>query len=276
MSVGDIVRAQQNVWDWFVFQNPLAAAILIIALIAEVNRSPFDLPEAEQELTAGFMTEYSGMKFATFMMAEYLGMIAVSMIAMSMFFGGYNLVLVDQAPILGPLILIGKVVACLIGFVWIRATLPRIRYDRLMMFGWKVMLPLALLAVAWTAVSMLIGDLFGNPVAYGIIAGVVFAVFLIGGIMVFRRMAAESAESSVPGTEDIDPVISGEPRTVGQLGAEVVGALLAIPFGLYALLIGSLKSMQKMGETPAEAEQSKAIQPAGSDTKTPAKGSGSD
>ena len=78
MALGDIIDAQRNIWDWFVFQNPLAAAVLLLALLAETNRAPFDLTEAEQELTQGYMTEYSGMKFALFMMAEYLGMIAVS------------------------------------------------------------------------------------------------------------------------------------------------------------------------------------------------------
>jgi NADH-quinone oxidoreductase subunit H len=111
MSVGDIIQAQRGTFlSWFVFQNPLAAAILIVALIAEVNRAPFDLPEAEQELTAGFMTEYSGMKFALFMMAEYLGMIAVSIVIASLFFGGYQdgFGLVDSLPILGPLVIIGR------------------------------------------------------------------------------------------------------------------------------------------------------------------------
>ena len=114
----------------------------------------FDLTEAEQELTQGYMTEYSGMKFALFMMAEYLGMIAVSLVAIAVFFGGYHLWPMDGLPILAPVIFILKVVLVLCGMIWIRATLPRIRYDRLMMFGWKVMIPLALLAVAWTAVAL--------------------------------------------------------------------------------------------------------------------------
>ena len=102
MSLGDIMDAQRNIWDWFVFQNPLAAAVLILALLAETNRAPFDLTEAEQELTQGYMTEYSGMKFALFMMAEYLGMIAVSLVAIAVFFGGYHLWPMDGLPILAP------------------------------------------------------------------------------------------------------------------------------------------------------------------------------
>src|SRR5690606_7262019 len=167
LNVRDIIDAQGGLLvNWFFFQNPLAAAILCIALVAEVNRAPFDLPEAEQELTAGFMTEYSGMKFALFMMAEYLGMIAVSLIAVSLFFGGYNtgFGLESGAPIVAPLVMLGKVVLCLIAFIWVRATLPRIRYDRLMDFGWKVLLPLSLLAACWTAIAVVLGDVFG-PVA---------------------------------------------------------------------------------------------------------------
>ena len=110
MAIGDIIDAQRNIWDWFVFQNPLAAAVLILALLAETNRAPFDLTEAEQELTQGYMTEYSGMKFALFMMAEYLGMIAVSLVAIAVFFGGYHLWPMDGLPILAPVIFILKVV----------------------------------------------------------------------------------------------------------------------------------------------------------------------
>src|SRR5690606_25308222 len=111
-----------------------------------------------------FMTEYSGMKFALFMMAEYLGMIAISLIFATLYLGGYQdgFGLVNSIPILGPLVLIGKVVLLLIFMVWIRATLPRIRYDKLMQFGWKVLLPLALVAVVWTAIAVVLGDAFQN------------------------------------------------------------------------------------------------------------------
>jgi NADH-quinone oxidoreductase subunit H len=263
MSVGDIIAAQSpSPLHWFVFQNPLAAAILIIALVAEVNRAPFDLPEAEQELTAGFMTEYSGMKFAMFMMAEYLGMIGVSMIAMSLFFGGYSIGfgIVEAVPALAPLVMIIKIVLCLIGFVWIRATLPRIRYDRLMSFGWKVLLPLSLVAVIWTAISVTLAVEFRSTTAYAIFAGVVFVLVLIGGVFAFRSSAQEESAE----TAEADPVITGERKGVGNALLMVVGGILAIPFGLYAALIGLLRSLQKMGdlpaETPADAETT-AIQP---------------
>lgn len=154
MSLVDIVESQKPVW--FVFVQPLAFLIYFIAALAEINRSPFDMPEAEQELTAGYHTEYSGMKFALFFMAEYIKMIAISMIGSSLFFGGYRGPFVDQFPALGPLYLFIKVAAILFVIIWIRATLPRIRYDRLMQFGWKVLFPLALLNVFVTGVVLIL------------------------------------------------------------------------------------------------------------------------
>jgi NADH-quinone oxidoreductase subunit H len=149
MSINDIIVAQKDLW--FVVLHPLAAVIYMTAAIAEINRSPFDMPEAEQELTAGYHTEYSGMKFALFFMAEYIKMIAISMIGASVFLGGYQGPFLDQAPWLGPIWLFIKVIAILFFIVWLRATLPRIRYDRLMAFGWKILFPLALLNVMVTA-----------------------------------------------------------------------------------------------------------------------------
>lgn len=239
MSLGDIANQQVFIWDWYLFQNPLAAALLFIALLAEVNRSPFDLPEAEQELTAGFMTEYSGMKFATFMMGEYLGMIAISMIFASLYLGGFQdgFGLVNSIPVLGPLVLIGKVILLLVVMVWIRATLPRIRYDRLMSFGWKVMIPLALLAVAWTSIAVVVGDLFASPVAYGIAAGIFFVV-VVGAAAAFLR-AAGTAEEEDP--FEVDPVITGERRGLGWYGLMAVGGLLAVPFVLWNFTIKALE-----------------------------------
>ena len=150
MGINDIVNAQQHIW--FIVYQPLGAIIYMIATVAEINRSPFDMPEAEQELTAGYHVEYSGMKFALFFMAEYIKMIAICMIGASLFLGGYWGPGVAAYPWLGPLYLFIKVVLLLFVLVWIRATLPRIRYDRLMAFGWKILFPLALLNVMVTAV----------------------------------------------------------------------------------------------------------------------------
>ncbi len=157
MSLIDIVNAQHQMgwWRWLLYQ-PLGPFIFLIASVAEVNRAPFDMPEAEQELTAGYHTEYSGMKFALFFMAEYIKMIAVSMIAATLFFGGFRGPFIDQLPWLGPLYLLIKVLILLFFMIWIRATLPRIRYDRLMAFGWKVLLPTALLNVFITALILVL------------------------------------------------------------------------------------------------------------------------
>ena len=157
MSLGDIVNAQRGIW-YIVFQ-PLGAFIFYVAALAEVNRSPFDMPEAEQELTAGYHTEYSGMKFALFFMGEYIKMIAVSAIFAALFLGGYRGPFVDQFPLLGPLYLAAKIIVSLGLMIWIRATLPRLRYDRLMSFGWKVLLPLALVNVFLTAIVIVVFNL---------------------------------------------------------------------------------------------------------------------
>ncbi len=151
MSLVDIVNKQREI-GWFVIYQPVGAIIFWVATLAEVNRAPFDMPEAEQELTAGYHVEYSGMKFALFFMAEYIKMIAVSAIAATLFFGGYLGPGIDTFPWLGPIYLFIKVFLLLFGMIWVRATLPRIRYDRLMAFGWKLLLPVALLNVFLTAV----------------------------------------------------------------------------------------------------------------------------
>jgi NADH-quinone oxidoreductase subunit H len=155
MSINNIVEAQHRMGWFFIFQ-PLGLIIFWITTIAEVNRAPFDMPEAEQELTAGYSTEYSGMKFALFMMAEYIKMIAVSIILATLFFGGYLGPFVDKYPLLGPVYLFIKVFILLFLMIWVRATFPRIRYDKLMRFGWKFLLLVALLNVFLTAVLIVL------------------------------------------------------------------------------------------------------------------------
>ena len=161
LDMNAIVDQQKQVW--FFFLQPFGAIIFMITALAEVNRAPFDMPEAEQELTSGYNTEYSGMKFALFYMAEYVKMIVISALAVTFFFGGYREPLplfvtqalpflsVDTTPWLGPLYFTLKIIALLIVQVWIRATLPRFRYDRLMKFGWLVLLPISLAWVMMTA-----------------------------------------------------------------------------------------------------------------------------
>jgi NADH-quinone oxidoreductase subunit H len=167
MSLTDIVNAQKDVW--FAVLQPVGALIFMITTLAEVNRAPFDMPEAEQELAAGYHSEYSGMKFALFFMAEYSKMIVISMIAATLYFGGYRefwflqgtILSVDRFWWLGPIYLLLKVVVLLFFMIWIRATWPRIRYDRLMAFGWKVLLPLSIVVVLLTAVGIILVQQFG-------------------------------------------------------------------------------------------------------------------
>lgn len=155
MSLKDIAVAQGGGW-WYILLQPVGFFIFIIASLAEVNRAPFDLPEAEQELTAGYHTEYSGMKFALFFMAEYIKVIAVSAFAATFFLGGYQGPGVAQHPWLGPLYLFIKIVVLLFWAIWMRATLPRFRYDRLMAFGWKVLFPVSFANLLLTAVVVII------------------------------------------------------------------------------------------------------------------------
>jgi len=154
MSMVSIVEKQQET-AWFIVLQPLGFVIFFLAILAEINRAPFDMPEAEQELVGGYHTEYSGMKFALFFMAEYIKMIAVSAIAATLFLGGYSGPWVESIPWLGPIYLLLKIFILLFVFIWIRGTLPRFRYDRLMAFGWKIMLPAALITVFLTAVVIM-------------------------------------------------------------------------------------------------------------------------
>ncbi|GAB1722368.1 MAG: NADH-quinone oxidoreductase subunit NuoH [Nitrospira sp. CR1.1] len=168
LSLVKITEAQAGgFWNWFIIAMPFpqifAFVVYVISSVAETNRVPFDLPEAESELVAGFFTEYSGMRFAFFFIAEYANMILVSCVAAALFLGGWN------APypgtLLGHLGLDGlawienvvwfaaKVYFFLFLFFWLRATLPRLRYDQLMRFGWKVMLPIALGNIVLTAIA---------------------------------------------------------------------------------------------------------------------------
>ncbi len=157
MSLADIVENQQNFMWYFIPLLP-TAIVFFIAVLAEVNRSPFDMPEAEQELVAGYHTEYSGMKFALFFMGEYVKMFSMSAIFSTLFLGGFAGPFVEQIPWLGPVYLLIKIIFCLGIMIWVRATLPRFRYDRLMKFGWKVLLPIALVNILLTA---LIISIFG-------------------------------------------------------------------------------------------------------------------
>ena len=147
LSLVDIVRAQSHVW--FVVTQPVAFVLFLIAGLAETNRSPFDLPEAEQELIAGYQTEYGGFAFAMFYVGEYVGVITMGALSATLFLGGW------QGPWHPSVIwFLIKVFAVVFVFVWIRATLPRLRYDQLMGFGWKVLVPVGLANLAVTGLAL--------------------------------------------------------------------------------------------------------------------------
>jgi NADH-quinone oxidoreductase subunit H len=200
MSLYEIVEKQATMW--FAVIQPVGALIFLIVTLAEVNRAPFDMPEAEQELTAGYHSEYSGMKFALFFMAEYQKMIVISMIAATLFFGGYRefwflqgtILSVDRFWWLGPIYLLIKVVVLLFFMIWVRATWPRIRYDRLMAFGWKVLLPLSLAIAFISAAGVLLADELQNPLWLASIPVVSAVVGLFTVAMIYRDLRRKAYE----------------------------------------------------------------------------------
>lgn len=162
-----IVDQQGGFWfgflpRWNIFLQPLGFLLFVIGGIAETNRAPFDLPEAEHELTAGYQTEYGGMKSNMFYMAEYVDIFLVSAVATTLFLGGWHGPFAHQVPLLGVLWFLVKVFFFVFAFIWIRATLPRVRYDQLMDLGWKIILPLALLNLLLTALIVLIWPELGG------------------------------------------------------------------------------------------------------------------
>ena len=150
LNLESIVGQQHSLW--FVFLQPMGFLLYFTGALAETNRLPFDLPEAEAELVAGYHTEYSGMRFGLFFMAEYINMVTVCSLATVMFLGGWMAPFFFLPNWLGPIWFVGKVGLLLFIMIWVRWTFPRLRYDRLMQFGWKVLLPLGLVNILLTSV----------------------------------------------------------------------------------------------------------------------------
>lgn len=176
---------------WLFLSQPLACIIFAISALAETNRAPFDLPEAEQELGAGFHTEYSGMRFSLFFMAEYIAMITVSAVLITVFFGGSALLpwLPHDSFFAAESLLwfVLKITVCMFCFIWIRATFPRFRYDQLMNIGWKVLLPLAMMNLAITVVGVVFQfPWWGYTVA---VCGTVAVLYAVGKLS--RRHESE-------------------------------------------------------------------------------------
>ena len=220
MSMADIVDAQQGRW----LLVPLAPAFVlyVISLVGETNRLPFDLPEAEGELVAGFMTEYSSMKFAWFFLAEYMNMINVSAVAATLFMGGWRAPWHESwagyemlnSGVFPPLWLILKIWLLMFVFVWIRGSLLRFRYDQFMKFGWKVLIPFGLAWVVFYGVAMVLLPAFGRttvifewaaPVIAAIMTWVVFST------VVERKRERAEADKPEPVTGEIDPFAGGFP-----------------------------------------------------------------
>jgi NADH-quinone oxidoreductase subunit H len=158
LSLVEIVDQQSGLWlgffpQWFVFLQPVGFLIFLTAGVAETNRAPFDFPEAEQELVAGYHTEYSSMRFALFFLAEYVNMVTVSAVATDLFLGGWHMPFLPES--LGWLWFLAKVGVILFFYVWMRWTLPRYRYDQLMRFGWKVLLPVSVVNLIVTGAGVL-------------------------------------------------------------------------------------------------------------------------
>ena len=192
LRMSEIVASQDRIWN-VIPQFP-AFVIFLIAGLAETNRPPFDLPEAESELVAGFHTEYSGIKFAMFYLGEYLSVVTIAAVATTLWLGGWRGPAPDVVPWLWPLLwFLFKVFLIVYLYIWIRATLPRMRYDRLMAFGWKLLIPFGLVWILLTGAIVVLPDVYGRDAvvaAFAIGFGVLVAVSLVWPLIV-RRPAEE-------------------------------------------------------------------------------------
>jgi NADH-quinone oxidoreductase subunit H len=196
LRMSEIVASQDRIWN-VIPQFP-AFVIYLIAGLAETNRPPFDLPEAESELVAGYHTEYSGIKFAMFYLGEYLNTVTVAAVATTLWLGGWRGPAPDVLPWLWPLLwFLLKVLVIVYVYIWIRATLPRIRYDRLMAFGWKLLIPFGLLWVMLTGAIVVLPDEFGRDTvitAFAIGFGALVVISLVWPLIAPRA----SEEVRVP------------------------------------------------------------------------------
>jgi len=199
MSTSRIVEAQDSLW--FAVALVPSFLVFLVAMVGETNRAPFDLPEAEGELVGGFHTEYSSLKFALFFLAEYIAMVNVSAVAVTVFLGGY------QAPFglpdggwLGLFWFLAKVLVLLFGFVWLRGSLPRLRYDQFMALGWKVLIPVSLVWILAVAGLRLASAELGQTQLIVVVSGVALGLVLLSFLPWSRRggPATDQPEDRVP------------------------------------------------------------------------------
>jgi NADH-quinone oxidoreductase subunit H len=220
MSTSGIVTAQSHIWN--VIPLIPSFVIYVIAMAGETNRQPFDLPEAEGELVGGYHTEYSSMRFALFFLAEYVNMLVVSILAVTMFLGGWRApwpVSLWAGANHGwwPLLwFVVKICVFLFCFIWVRAAMPRLRYDQFMQFGWKVLLPANLVWIMAVAVMRQLKD--HNDVTrshawpiFGTIAGVLVLLLLLDYLVLERRRVAREAAVAAPPERRFNPMAGGFP-----------------------------------------------------------------
>ncbi len=197
LHLGDIVAYQANT-TWFVFQQPLAFFIFLVAAYAETNRLPFDLPEAESELVAGYHTEYSAMKFAAFFLAEYVNMFVGSALVVTLFCGGWTFFGLETAGWLAALAIFAvKTLFFCFVFIWVRWTLPRFRYDQLMRLGWSWFIPVALANVVLTATAIALDRTWVAWILPGVLVlGGLLAAWIAPGHVAVPRLAERTAPVS--------------------------------------------------------------------------------
>ncbi|WP_063736794.1 NADH-quinone oxidoreductase subunit NuoH [Streptomyces sp. RTd22] len=223
MSTSQIVASQQD--RWYVVLLPVSFLIYIVAMVGETNRAPFDMPESEGDLVGGFNTEYSSIKFALFMLAEYVNMVTVSMVAVTLFLGGWRAPWPISTFWEGanhgwwPLLwFVGKVVSSLFVFIWIRASLPRVRYDQFMKLGWKVLIPISMVWLMLVAtVRALRNENYDNQSIVLYVGGAVIALLLLSFVVdIFRDRGAAAKGEAGPEVEEgpepaFDPMAGGFP-----------------------------------------------------------------
>ncbi|MBV8541985.1 MAG: NADH-quinone oxidoreductase subunit NuoH [Pseudonocardiales bacterium] len=199
LSTADIVAAQSRQW-WFVFLLFPSFVVFCVSMVGETNRAPFDLPEAESELVGGFHTEYSSLKFALFMLAEYVNMVTVSAMATTLFLGGWHAPWpLAGGPLdrgwWGPLWFIGKMLVFLFVFVWLRGTLPRLRYDQFMALGWKVLVPGSLVWIVLVVGARELRNAAVTPSEVLVVGGVVLVMLLVIAFLLPQNSPAQREEA---------------------------------------------------------------------------------
>jgi NADH-quinone oxidoreductase subunit H len=225
LNMVGIVQAQAHQGIWFILAQPLGFLLYGIAAVAEVNRAPFDLPEAEQELVAGYLTEFSGLRWSLFQMAEYINMITASSVVVTLFFGGWTLGALDGVFGLPFIWYFIKVAVFLFIFIWLRATLPRIRYDQLMRFGWQVLLPLSVLNALVTAAVVAYGLQWWVSGAVGLAILLIVAVAFYASARRSRPKAKRGAGQVMAAPTSVRLVADAPlPRSVDESQATSVSA----------------------------------------------------